>query len=84
MDKNDYEARETEFLRKLEQITRETGIKIGGCGCCGSPFTSELTTEERDPRAGYGFNSLADIDYIYWISPSDKYDWEHYSDSIVK
>lgn len=26
------------FLEKLSELTRETGIVIGGCGCCSSPF----------------------------------------------
>lgn len=27
-----------EFLRKLSALSKQTGIHIGGCGCCGSPF----------------------------------------------
>ena len=26
------------FCELLEEITRKTGYKVGGCGCCGSPW----------------------------------------------
>jgi hypothetical protein len=36
------------FLLELTELSQEHGIKIGGCGCCGSPFLSEITTTEKD------------------------------------
>lgn len=35
---------EQAFIEGLTKLTRETGIVIAGCGCCGSPF---LGTEEE-------------------------------------
>ena len=31
------------FRVGLEKLTRETGVVIGGCGCCGSPSLFDLT-----------------------------------------
>lgn len=30
-----------EMLEKLNEFTRETGIIIGGCMCCGSPWVTD-------------------------------------------
>ena len=32
-----------DFLKDLTKLTRRTGVIIGGCGCCGSPY---LTVEK--------------------------------------
>lgn len=74
---------EIKFMRGLEKLTRETGIAIGGCGECGSPWLTKLKETELDPRAGYGFRDLADIDYVSWIDPSES-DWEEYGDTVIK
>ena len=36
-----------DFLSELIVLTRKHGIKIDGCGCCGSPFLMELKEEEK-------------------------------------
>ena len=71
--------KEKMFLIGLEKLTRETGIQIGGCGCCGSPFLYEdnITSE----KSGYG---IGYADNIAWIDPSDEDDWENFNKSIVK
>lgn len=71
--------KEKEFMVGLETLTRKTGIEIGGCGCCNSPFLAEaeITSEE----SGYSCQDSGDIT---WVDPSDKFDWEQYSKSIVK
>lgn len=76
------EEREKEFLIGLEKLTRETGIIIGGCGCCGSPSLDEASDAElSDPDAGYGYGYAGEVS---WISHADSYDWERFSDSIVR
>lgn len=68
-----------QFLLDLTELTRKHGIAVGGCGCCGSPFLMEADCS--DERAGYSDSGRSDFS---WIAPSDKYDWEHYSDGIVR
>ncbi len=75
------EEREIDFLICLEKITRETGIFISGCGCCGSPSLEQMTEEQNDPLAGYGRGGQ---DEVAWIYPKDEYAWELYKQSIVK
>lgn len=43
----DEEKRMTEFLEGLTELTKKTGIAVGGCGCCGSPY---LTTSDSGSR----------------------------------
>jgi len=71
--------KEVLFLIGLEKLTRDTGIEIGGCGCCGSPYLDQA--EITDKRSGYGYGYASEV---LWIDPSDDYDWENYSGSIVK
>jgi hypothetical protein len=68
------------FLIGLEELSRKTGITIGGCGCCGSPYLQEIEGAD-DARSGYGIGSQGQV---IWISPADEYDWDEYADSIVK
>lgn len=67
------------FLVGLEKLTRETGIKIYGCGCCGSPDIIEVKI--TSDKSGYGIGYAGEIS---WIDPSDKDDWEDYSKTIIK
>ena len=73
------DEKERLFLIGLEKLTRDTGIEIGGCGCCGSPYLEQA--EITDKRSGYGYGYASEV---LWIDPSDDYDWENYSGSIVK
>lgn len=34
--------KEVEFMEKLAKLTAETGVAIGGCGCCGSPHLYDV------------------------------------------
>lgn len=43
----DYQA----FMEALSSLTREYGVRIGGCGCCGSPFLMPL--EYGEERGNY-------------------------------
>jgi hypothetical protein len=71
--------KEKAFLVGLEKLTRETGIVISGCGCCGSPALDECSDLPTD--AGYGFGYAGQV---AWISPNDEYDWEKYRANVVK
>ena len=76
------EEREAEFLIGLTKLTRETGIKIGGCGCCGSPWIDEASDAEmNNSEAGYGHGGA---DQVVWISRADDYEWRNFSHSIVR
>ena len=68
---------EKKFLIGLAKLTHETGIEIGGCGCCGSPHIREIDIESKD--AGY-----ADVDCVTWVDTSDDWDWSHYGKDIVR
>lgn len=30
------------FLKELAELTKKYGLKIGGCGCCGSPWIQDF------------------------------------------
>lgn len=74
------EQRMEDFMIGLTKLTRDTGIEIMGCGCCGSPNLESINDNDLDnERAGYGYINGR----VAWISPNDQYDWENYADSIV-
>lgn len=68
-----------DFVRELEALTRKYRVSIGSCGDCGYPSLHE-NVDITDERSGY---SLFD-DELRWVTPNDEYDWEYYSDSIIK
>jgi len=75
-----------QFLIGLEQLTRRTGIVIGGCGCCGSPYLRPLEDEERGDEAGYtmpGNYALEDLE-VMWVSQADTREWDRHKSKIVK
>ena len=73
--------KEREFIIGLNELTKKTGIAVGGCGCCGSPYLHEIDSEDISNGAGYGDNGKSDIS---WISPADHYDWKLYKTTIYK
>jgi hypothetical protein len=79
----DLDKDERAFLIGLEKLTRETGVTIAGCGCCGSPFLCRPDNENsRDnPEAGYGFGYA---DEVVWIDTEDEYAWKNYGHTIVR
>ena len=73
------DTKEKEFLIGLEKLTRKTGIKIWGCGCCSSPSLEKAKITSKD--SGYGFGYMKEVS---WIDRSDEFDWGNCSNSIVK
>jgi hypothetical protein len=82
MRKKALTKKERKFLIGLEKLSRKTGVVIGGCGCCGSPWVSEIDEAALDEKAGYAMTQ--DDGGINWVSPSDEYDWKEYHESIIK
>ena len=55
---------EQEFLEGLARLTRETGVEIGGCGCCQSPFLTPHLSVAHD-----GFYEMDD-GQVRWVAMS--------------
>jgi len=68
------------FLIGLEKLSRETGVTIGGCGCCGSPYLATDMDDMSDMRAGYVGSSGSEVN---WLSPTSA-GWEDEKDNVVK
>lgn len=82
VDKEKFRA----FVLGLEKLTRETGVIIGGCGCCESPDLELAKPEQLAVVAGYAnLTYLPEEHYgqITWISP-DHMRWDDYREKIVK
>jgi len=50
------------FLEELTELTRKHGIKVCGCGCCGSPWLDVISIDEL----GYEYEVSSD-----WSSSFD-------------
>jgi len=72
---------EKAFLIGLSKLTRETGVKIGGCGCCGSPFLGEA--KDTSEQSGYVYEPEAGFDDVRWVDMFDS-DWDRHKDRIVR
>lgn len=71
---------EKKFLIGLAMLTRETGVEIGGCGCCGSPFL--LDAKITSSESGYSTNGRSSE--VRWVDPSEKYYWDKYRNNVVR
>ena len=72
---------EREFLIGLRELTIRTGMTIGGCGCCGSPFVDKMEDKERTVIDSSGYVLCPEVK---WVSPNDAYDFRKYGADIVK
>lgn len=57
-----------EFLLALRELSIKHQIVIDGCGCCGSPFLTEMTVA---PAGGY-LNAGDHEDSIEWKEPPNE------------
>jgi hypothetical protein len=76
-------SNEKAFLVGLEKLSRETGVVVCGCGCCGSPFLNALETPESVDVAGYSADDDSLVSEIRWVSPADDYVWNEYKGRIA-
>ena len=60
--------KERQFILELNCLTRKHRIKIGGCGCCGSPFLEEIE-KEPGPNDGYACDGSTELEWIAEIDP---------------
>jgi len=68
------------FIIELTALSRKYRVGIGGCGCCGSPYLTDLKPEDLPKEAGY---TQDDGDSLTWIKPGDFY-WEKGCSKIVR
>ena len=57
---------EKRFLIGLTKLTKETGIKIKGCGCCGSPFLAKC-----EGGKGYCFRGRGIPADVEWVNEGE-------------
>jgi hypothetical protein len=53
------------FLAELSDLTRKHGIKISGCGCCGSPYLYETDTPQAGQTWCYEVDGMND--YLCYV-----------------
>lgn len=61
---NIMDAQKRKFLIGLEKLSRETGVIIAGCGCCGSPWLDTIDPQTEFEEAGYGSDRLSEVAWI--------------------
>ena len=67
----------SEFIAALEALTRQHGVAIGGCGCCGSPWLQgcadlgDVTYRGSIYRGGYIASGDGD-EGLQWLSGFDQ------------
>lgn len=76
------------FISGLEKLTRETGIAITGCGCCGSPYLSEINN--LGGNDGYACElvrvegEVVEVEKMEWITEHDNARWVDESKHIIR
>lgn len=59
------------FLEELSALTREWGVEIGGCGCCGSPWVSVWDGAWNNLGKHLTWNKdvgMYETDKYYWVN----------------
>ena len=57
-------AKEKKFLKAMTDLTLKHGIKVGGCGCCGSPYLTHVDKAELNEQFRYTCSDGGDD--VYW------------------
>lgn len=73
-----FTEKEKAFLRELTALSREHGVIITGCGCCGSPSLEHMDCS--NPLSGYGEGRSSEIE---WLEPGNHY-WDDLRYTIVR
>lgn len=60
------------FLIELAKLTRETGVVISGCGCCGSPDIHVAEPGEIENAVVYGYGYAGQVEWLA-SSGNEKY-----------
>lgn len=61
MKTKDFDKEEiAEFLKQLSKLTRRYKIKIGGCGCCVSPYVCRVKGEGK-------YDISETWDELHWV-----------------
>lgn len=55
------------FLEALSQLTREHGVKLGSCGCCGSPWLDLVQDADKATKYLHNF----DFSKLEWETPDE-------------
>lgn len=65
----DLEERKQAFLIALTTLSKEHGLTINGCGCCDSPYISEIGDGKYDdhPDGAYRLGGYPDV---RWVNPA--------------
>lgn len=55
------------FVAELSALSEKHGITIGGCGCCNSPFLSDIEAAEKG--GGYRISDEHRVSQLEWEGP---------------
>lgn len=58
------------FIKELNALTEKYQISIGGCGCCGSPYLTDMKTYD-------GYDSNTEINDEICCNLSWDFDWDN-------
>lgn len=78
-----------QFLLGLRELTLKYGVTISGCGCCGSPFLSDIEEVDTTEYGGYAVENNGDN--LRFVRPPSEQDadkcyereWGKHGEAIV-
>ena len=66
-----YEERRAAFLADLAELTRKYRITIDGCGCCDSPYLSDIAASRDESILSYVYKVGSDGGNLAFRRPSE-------------